>query len=633
MTQIPQLPPHIDVQDDDLLVVRQSDNKDHKVPVAALSKGNVRYVQTIDDLRSVNGMQDGQATEIVSTGRSGLFRWQAGDLSDECAADPMMGIYVPPVGQSGAQGAWVRVPPSTDTQLEWFYTEDWDDAIDGAAAWLDKFGGGTLRLPQTQDVYIYRPHIFKSAILVEGHRRGTRTSDIGTGVVFVADGVECFRWGTLGDPSTRMVGGGCRNVVARGIGYKRGNVTALYGSTNPTFGYSTVTTSLGGAVNATTGENMTNVFAVCGYAFIPFIFEGNQVEGFGYGFRNVASTYNIYAEKNDIFDCGVAVYMGAPGVPTTMGIRKNKIERCAIGVYLNYPTQMVQIIDNVIEANYGGCDILMYNTSHTIEIERNYFEGTTQCIEVHGDSAGYEPHLLRIAKNTGVKFHCRFNLVNTVFEDNWMDRVELAPRVGGYVRNIVFRNNFTGASRNPFTPTSENFILNSAARPHRHQIRFNNDYATPAGIPIIDGTAGLAVNQYDQVFHVATGQTSANSFVVEIPNTDLSAFVRVTLMKYANAGQGYTYGTRYAEYLLGIRRVAGEDVRFQFDKINEVAFNIGDNDVGELPVPSMTLAGGAGEAQTLTAVIAGGILGGLTGNNLIRTEFMNSASGLVIRNA
>lgn len=135
MTQIPQLPPHIDVQDDDLLVVRQSDNKDHKVPVAALSKGNVRYVQTIDDLRAVNGMQDGQAVEIVSTGRAGLFRWQAGDLSAECAADPMSGIYVAPTGQDGSAGAWVRTySPIEGIRISWYGAVSDSGTTDNAVA-------------------------------------------------------------------------------------------------------------------------------------------------------------------------------------------------------------------------------------------------------------------------------------------------------------------------------------------------------------------------------------------------------------------------------------------------------------------------------------------------------------------
>lgn len=65
-------------------------------------------VPDITALRALTGMQEGQATQITATGRAGLFRWDSSDLKAECDADPQMGIYVPPTGQDGSQGAWVR---------------------------------------------------------------------------------------------------------------------------------------------------------------------------------------------------------------------------------------------------------------------------------------------------------------------------------------------------------------------------------------------------------------------------------------------------------------------------------------------------------------------------------------------
>ncbi|TMV48572.1 hypothetical protein FE783_16040 [Paenibacillus mesophilus] len=66
-------------------------------------------VDTIDDLRDLTGMNNGDAAIITATGRAGLFRWDSGDRSSEAAADTQSGIYVAPTGQNGTGGAWIRV--------------------------------------------------------------------------------------------------------------------------------------------------------------------------------------------------------------------------------------------------------------------------------------------------------------------------------------------------------------------------------------------------------------------------------------------------------------------------------------------------------------------------------------------
>lgn len=86
----------------------------------------VLSARDIDHLRSFKEMQDGQSANIVSTGRAGLFRWQAGDLSAEVAADPLMGIYVPPVGQDGSAGAWVREFAGAFKTSWWGDATTWD---------------------------------------------------------------------------------------------------------------------------------------------------------------------------------------------------------------------------------------------------------------------------------------------------------------------------------------------------------------------------------------------------------------------------------------------------------------------------------------------------------------------------
>lgn len=66
-------------------------------------------VDTIDDLRDLIGMSDGDSAIMTTTGRAGLFRWSSGDQSAEVAADTQSGIYVAPTGHNGTVGAWIRV--------------------------------------------------------------------------------------------------------------------------------------------------------------------------------------------------------------------------------------------------------------------------------------------------------------------------------------------------------------------------------------------------------------------------------------------------------------------------------------------------------------------------------------------
>lgn len=66
-------------------------------------------VDTIDDLRALTGMNNGDAAIITTTGRAGLFRWDSGDRSSDVAADTESGIYVAPTGQNGTGGAWIRL--------------------------------------------------------------------------------------------------------------------------------------------------------------------------------------------------------------------------------------------------------------------------------------------------------------------------------------------------------------------------------------------------------------------------------------------------------------------------------------------------------------------------------------------
>jgi len=68
---------------------------------------------------------------LREAGREGIFKWDASDLSAEVTADTAQGVYVPPTGQTGSAGAWVR---RFDGPInpEWFGIVEGDNAANGA---------------------------------------------------------------------------------------------------------------------------------------------------------------------------------------------------------------------------------------------------------------------------------------------------------------------------------------------------------------------------------------------------------------------------------------------------------------------------------------------------------------------
>jgi hypothetical protein len=69
---------------------------------------------------------------LTEAGREGLFTWNGSDLSAMVAADAQQGIYVPPTGQNGSGGAWVRQFDGP-VYPEWFGAKGNDSTPDGPA--------------------------------------------------------------------------------------------------------------------------------------------------------------------------------------------------------------------------------------------------------------------------------------------------------------------------------------------------------------------------------------------------------------------------------------------------------------------------------------------------------------------
>ncbi|TWA55653.1 endosialidase-like protein [Sinorhizobium medicae] len=79
------------------------------------------YVATRTALKALNTAKDTVAV-LTEDGREGVFRWIAGDYSDQITADSLEGIYVKADAIASSAGAWVRQGgwAVTGAQAEWF---------------------------------------------------------------------------------------------------------------------------------------------------------------------------------------------------------------------------------------------------------------------------------------------------------------------------------------------------------------------------------------------------------------------------------------------------------------------------------------------------------------------------------
>lgn len=85
---------------------------------ALIARGSVS-VNTRSELASLP-TGTGLTALLISGGSSGLFKFDPSDMSDKVALDPLGGVYVPPVGQDGSSGAWVRSDIIEGVRPEWW---------------------------------------------------------------------------------------------------------------------------------------------------------------------------------------------------------------------------------------------------------------------------------------------------------------------------------------------------------------------------------------------------------------------------------------------------------------------------------------------------------------------------------
>lgn len=102
MTNFKDLPAATDVADDDYFLMRDVsddtdslDGTDKRVPSSVVLSGSVKAVADITAAKALTGLVNGQAVEMTTTGRAGLFVFDdVTDYSAEVAADTQEGIYV-----------------------------------------------------------------------------------------------------------------------------------------------------------------------------------------------------------------------------------------------------------------------------------------------------------------------------------------------------------------------------------------------------------------------------------------------------------------------------------------------------------------------------------------------------------
>lgn len=538
---------------------------------------------------------------------------------------------------SVSMGKWHRIFDGA-VLMSWFYSGNWDDAIDAAIASMSlNFGGGELEVPRQQDVIIQRSHQINRPILIKGTYTGAKTNldqNENSGTLYIADGVTAFKFGIFGNVPSRMFGGGVVGVSATTLGgYTQGHVSQLYGSQNEAFGFRSITTSIAGAKNKTTGANLTNCLCEANYAFAPFKFEDNFITGLGTPFKDTAANYDVKPRNNFIRWCNVGMYMGSPGVPTTISFKDNTIERCAIGLHINYPSSLVRIEGGAIEANYAGCDVLLFNAAHTCDIRNIYFEASPNNIVICGDSDLYLSHNLNIYKSTGVHVYSRASVRNLTIENSWLKGLDLNPFAGGYIRNITLKDNWEGASTyNKFVPTADNIKLNSVAAAMADEINVIDTNNYIKNVPLIGASMDLVkpARAINKLVNTSTTANNVPTITLKVPNIFTNAVAKITILKYV--GESLTQSPRYYEYLFAIRRVAGQATLYEFQELTKKSFTtMGATEVLDNAAPTVAISGAVTEEQTLVLNMVNGQTGGNSGYSLLSVDWLSSTAGLNIK--
>lgn len=562
------------------------------LPVNSVDAANVQFVDAGGDVRSLADLAEDGATLIGLTTPAGGFSTLSTYLTQ-----------------------------SLEVQLQWFYdvAGDWDDALDAAVAFLSAYNGGTLMLPYGR-VRVARNHLILKPIIFKGRGQGASVLEVDDGVV----GLEFGRQTNPG-PRTDVVGGGVRDctITTTAGQFVRGHISQMYGSSNPTFGFTSITTDSGGVKKADGSANITNVGVRVAACYAPFTIENVEFLEIGMGVE-AWQRYGILVRSCRMLWCNVGV-KGTDAI-TTLSITNNTIERCAVGVWLNYPCSAILIAENVIEANYAGCDILLFNSGDDVKIVGNYFEASPYSVVARADSGlQFAPHRLYFERNKGLKVHFRMGTIAFMyFKNNWINEVNFDPFVGGQgLRDIVFEDNFDGPSDAPMNVNTR-LVFNSVALPYAKYIEYRGnvtgtDVATTALAPL--------TKRRTQMFYVTTSAASATAFSIRVPAATVDALLKITALKFR---KGVDRQSRSVEWICAVKRL--NDTTGTVSEISVVSDTpftaTGSNTSSAPPTPSVAVSGNADAEQTLAFNIINNSPGGNTAEWMLEVEMISSHMGV-----
>ena len=538
--------------------------------------------------------------------RGGLFVVKSGTPPD----DPQKGVYIPLANGNYAE----RKDIGIRVQLGWFYSGDWDDAVDAAYNYLEEnFGGGIIELSDT-DTYIRRSHVFLSSILIDG------VFPVEGRTLYIADEITAFKFGQTSPVRLYQIGLGVINCLVRGEGAVRGNVADVYGNPDPAFGFTTTTSSTSGALDSTnSNKNITSTFAFFSCVYGPVYCYGNNVEGVGRAF--VCGQNFAYEIKNNIIS-GCTIGVEISNVTTTITLRMNNIQLNAIGVFVKYASSFITIEENVIEANYAGCDIFCFNNPNMLDITKNYFEASPQNIVFKADSnPPFIPSNVRISKNVGVSLYCKYGAINNItLESNGLGSATFNTFAYGYLKNIVFKNNTEGQSLKAFNPN--NISLNFQAAKSAHEVILISDEISPQHIISTGSVRGFELNQRKIVTNAAA--------TFEIPNLKTDLVAKITVMKFSSTVDS---SQRVAEYILGLSRQVDGDTLFDIIELNQTNIPLYARDISTIEPPTITLSGSStSEQEVLVNVQSNGPGGDNTGlSHLTTVEYISNLPGIIVK--
>lgn len=145
----------------------------------------------------------------------------------------------------------------------------------------------------------------------------------------------------------------------------------------------------------------------------------------------------------------IAINLDDECTTTTIG-PANTIERSAIGIRMRL-AQVIEIVGNAIEGNYGGTDIFDYSWNKTIRISRNFFEASPYSYWHQGDSGGsFQTREVVFEGNFGLDVFLGDYIRRVRFDNNRIKQIENAYAFQDGMRDIVLGDNLD-TSGDPFT--------------------------------------------------------------------------------------------------------------------------------------------------------------------------------------